>query len=72
VDHRDGQLTASVRPTRLSLAHPLAGVNGAANALTFSTTLLGEVTLSGAGAGRVETGFAILSDLLAIHRKARA
>jgi homoserine dehydrogenase len=44
-------------------------VSGVANALTFSTRLLGEVTLSGAGAGRVETGFAILSDLLAIHRK---
>ena len=69
VEHRDGQITASLRPTRLPLAHPLASVNGAANALIFSTRLLGEVTLVGAGAGRVETGFAILSDLLAIHRE---
>jgi homoserine dehydrogenase len=72
VDHRDGQVTASVRPTRLPMVHPLASVSGAANALTFSTWLLGDVTLTGAGAGRVETGFAILSDLLAIHRRAAA
>jgi homoserine dehydrogenase len=69
LEWHDGQVKASVRPTRLPLAHPLAGVSGATNALTFSTSLLGEVTLVGAGAGRVETGFAILGDLLAIHRK---
>jgi homoserine dehydrogenase len=72
IEKQAGQVTASVRPTRLPLAHPLAGVNGVGNALTFSTDLLGDVTLAGAGAGRVETGFAILSDLLAIHRRSAA
>lgn len=59
---------ASVRPTRLPLSHPLAGVSGAMNALTFSTDLLGDVTLIGPGAGGTATGFAVLSDLLALHR----
>jgi homoserine dehydrogenase len=71
VERQGGQLAASVRPTRLPLAHPLAGVSGAGNALTFSTDLLGDVTLAGAGAGRVETGYAILGDLLALHRQTR-
>lgn len=61
-----GQAAASVRPTRVSLSHPLAGVGGATNALTFSTDLLGDVTLVGPGAGRIETGYAVLGDVLDI------
>lgn len=63
------KISASVKPTRLPIAHPLASVGGATNAITFSTDLLGDVTLVGPGAGRIETGYAIVGDLLAIHRK---
>ncbi len=63
------KITASVKPTRLPVSHPLASVSGATNAITFSTDLLGDVTLVGPGAGRIETGYAIVGDLLAIHRK---
>ena len=69
VEQKDGGYTASVRPTRLPLAHPLASVSGATNAITYQTDLLGEVTLVGPGAGRIETGYALLGDMLAIHRK---
>ena len=62
---------ASVKPTRLPLTHPLASVADATNAVTYSTDLLGDVTLVGPGAGRTETGYALLGDLLAIHRKQR-
>lgn len=69
---RDGSTTrAAVRPMRLMVEHPLAGVDGATNALTLSTDLLGNVTIIGPGAGGVATGFAILSDLLALHRVRR-
>lgn len=61
-----GVVRASVRPTRLPLSHPLAGVSGAVNACTFTTDLLGDVTLVGPGAGRMETGYAVLGDLLDI------
>jgi len=63
------KMAASVQPTRLPVNHPLASVGGATNAITFSTDLLGDVTLVGPGAGRIETGYAIVGDLLAIHRK---
>ena len=64
----DGSVKASVRPTRLAITHPLASVGGPTNAITFTTALLGDVTLIGPGAGRLATGYAILSDLLAIVR----
>ncbi len=61
------QSKEGLAPEMIDLSHPLAGVMGAKNALTFTTDLLGEVTIIGPGAGRKETGFAILTDILAIH-----
>jgi homoserine dehydrogenase len=58
----------SVQPTRIPITHPLASVSGSTNAVTYSTDLLGDVTLIGAGAGRMQTGFGILSDVLDIFR----
>ncbi len=65
----DSGVEASVKPMQIESSHPLAGVAGANNAITFSTDLMGDVTMVGAGAGRIETGFSILNDILAIHRK---
>ena len=66
---RDGSgVRASVKPEKLDLTDPLAAVGGATNALTFETDLLGDVTIVGPGAGRKETGFSLLIDLLTIHR----
>lgn len=59
----------SVQPVRIPTDDPLASVRGATNAVTFSTTLLGDVTLIGAGAGRVQTGYALVTDLLALGSK---
>jgi homoserine dehydrogenase len=61
----------SVAPQRLPMTDPLAIVSGATNAITFKTDLMGDITLVGAGAGRLQTGFALLADLLAIHRQDR-
>jgi homoserine dehydrogenase len=61
-------IIASVRPERLLLSDPLAAVGGVANAITYETDMLGSVTLVGPGAGRRETGFAILSDLLELAK----
>lgn len=58
----------SVKATRLPLDDPLAGVGGSTNAITIETDLMGDITLIGAGAGKLETGYAILSDLMAINR----
>ncbi len=58
----------SVAPLRLANSDPLASVKGATNAVTYVTDVLGDVTLIGPGAGGLQTGFALLSDLLDIQR----
>jgi homoserine dehydrogenase len=63
-----GRVQASVAPATLPLSDPLAGVSGPTNAVTFETDLLGSVTVVGPGAGRAATGFAVLADLIDIHR----
>jgi len=63
-----GGVHASVAPQRLPSTHPLAGVGGATNAMTITTDVLGEVTIIGPGAGRRQTGFALLNDLLTMWR----
>ncbi|MBC35164.1 MAG: homoserine dehydrogenase [Bacteroidetes bacterium] len=68
VEKKDGKVIGSVAPEMVSMTHPLAGVMGATNALTFTTDLMGDVTIVGPGAGKIETGFSILTDILAIHR----
>lgn len=63
----NGAVRASVEARLLPNAHPLAGISGATNAVSFNTSLLGAVTVSGPGAGRIETAYALLSDIIAIH-----
>jgi homoserine dehydrogenase len=60
---------ASVKPVCLPSSHPLASVDGVTNAITFNTDLLGDITLIGPGAGRMETGYALICDLLQIYRE---
>lgn len=58
-----------VEPVRLPVAHPLANVSGATNAITYTTDLLGDVTLVGPGAGQMATAAGLLADLLHIQRR---
>ncbi len=62
----DDAIEAKVGPEKIPLDHPLAGVMGPTNALTYTTDHLGDVTIIGPGAGKEETGYALLVDLLSI------
>jgi homoserine dehydrogenase len=64
----NGILYAYVTPKEIPLSHPLASIRGATNAVTITSDNLGEVTLIGPGAGRRETGQALLTDLIAMCR----
>jgi homoserine dehydrogenase len=66
-----GEVRASVLPVAVAASHPLSGVSGPMNAIALHTELLGTVTISGPGAGRVETAYALLSDIIALHRARR-
>ena len=67
---REGdKVQASVSPLPIDLSHPLAGVMGATNAVTITTDTVGEITVIGPGAGRRETGYSMLIDLIHIARR---
>lgn len=64
----NGVLRGYVTPRELPLNHPLAFVDGALNAVRITTDSLGDITLTGPGAGRRETGQALLADLIAMAK----
>ncbi len=64
----DGTVEGSVQPLKLPPSDPLSGISGATNAMTFVTDELGPVTIIGPGAGKRETGFALLIDMINICR----
>lgn len=57
-----------VAPRLVPINHPLA-VGGTLNVASMDTELAGEITVTGRGAGSVETASAILSDLVSIYRE---
>lgn len=69
VEKNENEIFARVKPEIIDSENPFFNINGTQNALTFSTDLLGDVTIIGPGAGMTETGFAILTDILSIHKK---
>jgi homoserine dehydrogenase len=60
----DGGVAVHVYPAFLYADHPLASVNGAFNAVTIESPAITEITLSGPGAGGVQTASAVLGDMI--------
>ncbi len=56
-----------VGPRLVPVGHPLA-VGGTLNVASVQTDLAGTVTITGRGAGSIETASAIISDIIAIYR----
>jgi len=62
------RLRLEVKPTPLALDDPLSRATGSTSTLTIATDLLGKITITGPGAGSIETAAGVFSDLLRIHR----
>ncbi len=67
----NGKVSARVAPQLVGPDEFLYHVDGVTNALVFYTDTLRTVTVVGPGAGRRETGFSVLSDLIDIHLTGR-
>jgi len=63
--HGDG-ISVRVFPCLLYRGHPLAPVEGPFNAVTFEAPAITEITISGPGAGGIETASAVLADVVSI------
>ncbi len=68
----DGQVEARVGPALVPLTSPLARVIGSQNLIVASGAYGRETTFAGYGAGGFPTAVAVVSDLLAIARRAGA
>ncbi len=64
----DGRLFQRVHPCLVPLAHPLAHVDGALNAVVAEGDFAGRLFFSGAGAGAGPTASAVVADLIDIAR----
>jgi homoserine dehydrogenase len=59
----NGRLQLRVHPTLLRHEHPLAAIGGAGNAVCVHGDAVGEVVLTGQGAGRWPTASAVVADV---------
>ncbi len=57
-------LDVRAHPMLVPLHHPLAGVEGVNNAIFISGSAVGEIMLSGPGAGQLPTASAVVGDLI--------
>jgi homoserine dehydrogenase len=60
----DAGLSVRVHPAFLYAGHPLASIDGPFNAVTVESEAITEITLSGPGAGGVQTASAVLGDMI--------
>ena len=65
-ERRDGGISVRVFPCFLYPRHPLAPVEGPFNAVMVEAPTITEITMSGPGAGGVETASAVLGDVVSI------
>jgi len=65
-ERRDGGVSVRVFPCFLYDGHPLAPVNGPFNAVMVESPEITEVTMSGPGAGGVQTASAVLGDVISV------
>jgi homoserine dehydrogenase len=65
-ERRDGGISVRVFPCFLYSGHPLAPIEGPFNAVMVEAPAINEVTMSGPGAGGLQTASAVLGDVVSI------
>ena len=65
-ERRDGGISVRVFPCFLYPGHPLAPIGGPFNAVMVEAPAITEVTMSGPGAGGLQTASAVLGDVVSI------
>jgi homoserine dehydrogenase len=68
---QNGQIDVRVHPTMIPMDNILSNVSGTLNAITVSGHAVGDLFLSGHGAGMMPTASAVLSDIVDLARNIR-
>ena len=63
---KEGIVHGEVSPKLMPIDDSLYGISGATNALKITSNILGDTTIIGTGAGKLETGFALYNDIISI------
>ena len=63
---QEGIVHGAVCPKLISMNDSLYGISDATNALKITSSILGDTTIVGEGAGKIETGFALYNDIISI------
>lgn len=69
IEMKKGCHAISVRPVVLPPNHPLHSLSGVTNGALFITDNIGEVCVTGAGAGASQTAYALFRDIVTICRR---
>ena len=67
-ERRNGHVAAAVRPVELPGDDPLARLDDTAKGLLLDTDLLGTIQITKSASGPAHTAYALLADLIALHR----
>ncbi|GGX15262.1 homoserine dehydrogenase [Aquimarina muelleri] len=59
-------IEAKVQPEALGQDDALSNIDGVTNAIEISTVYLGKIMITGPGAGKLETGYSVFSDVLSV------
>ncbi len=65
-ERRRGALSVRVHPAFLYAGHPLSAVSGPFNAITVESEAVTEITMSGPGAGGLQTASAVLGNVVSV------
>ena len=68
MNREEGEIQASVRPVLLTEADPLYQIMGTSTAVTFSTDVLGPLTISAKDPTPNTTAYGLLADLISLYR----
>lgn len=69
LEKKGNLIQCKVQPVLLSDAHPFYSIEGVQNAVSINADIVGNITLTGPGAGKLPTASAVIEDLLHLFEK---
>lgn len=69
IEKYENRIQCSVQPVLTADSHPFYGVEGVQNAVSIHADIVGNIALTGAGAGKYPTASAVIEDLLHLYQE---